>query len=504
MKPIPGISMVVILFWGILLSCGKPQPMTIITGRMEEGTSPFLVLCKDSERYGFRDWLPTLDTAHLEEDGSFRFAFEAKEPDFYQLCDDRGYPVTVSLWLAPGDSLDVIGARKENRMVFRYGGAHAGAYAYYTQRDSLYRQEPLYGDAYEDEYELPIDTFTQLQQRRLDWEKSLIRSVFGDTPEWQQIRRHVEDERRYSNYENYFRYLYYHYYYTQDTFIYLIPDTTFYAFMRDIDLTYVPSSYMYEYQRFLGAYIENRIEYVYGDLPDSTRFSKDLSHRFEIIRKEFTGRARDMAILSMGQNFGHALEHDDFFEITDSLKTFLTQDGTDPLVLKKFLAIKSGYDQLKPGAPAPDIALPDIQGDTIRLSDLRGKVLYIDFWGTWCYPCLQELPNSLVLHEKFKDDPVEFVFIGLESGEEQVTRWREFITGQKGISYASFLPRQVYPGIHLLAEGQMGNPQIRPYKISFAPTYMLIDAEGRIVTARAPRPGREKTEMMIRDLLATM
>ena len=159
-------------------------------------------------------------------------------------------------------------------------------------------------------------------------------------------------------------------------------------------------------------------------------------------------------------------------------------------------------DKLRPGSPAPDIALPDIVGDTVRLSDHLGKVLYIDFWGTWCYPCLQEFPHSLELQAKFVGDPVEFIFVGLESGEDQISTWKEFILGERSLSYAPFLEQRRYPGIHLLSEGQFSNPALSPYMLRMAPTYVLIDRQGRIVSAQAPRPSDDHTEELIRDALS--
>ena len=46
------------------------------------------------------------------------------------------------------------------------------------------------------------------------------------------------------------------------------------------------------------------------------------------------------------------------------------------------------------GRPAPDIPFKDIDGKEMRLSDFKGKVLYVDFWATWCLPCLFPLPSS--------------------------------------------------------------------------------------------------------------
>ena len=56
------------------------------------------------------------------------------------------------------------------------------------------------------------------------------------------------------------------------------------------------------------------------------------------------------------------------------------------------------------GAPAPEVALTDLQGKEVRLSDYRGKVVLLNFWATWCKPCKEEMPAMQAAYDKFRDD----------------------------------------------------------------------------------------------------
>lgn len=66
------------------------------------------------------------------------------------------------------------------------------------------------------------------------------------------------------------------------------------------------------------------------------------------------------------------------------------------------LSQSSKYEPLKVGMTAPDFELPDLDGKNMRLSDLRGKVVFLNFWATWCKPCREEMPSMEVLYKNFE------------------------------------------------------------------------------------------------------
>ena len=70
-------------------------------------------------------------------------------------------------------------------------------------------------------------------------------------------------------------------------------------------------------------------------------------------------------------------------------------------------------NDLKPwtGGPAPQLALRDLAGHPVKLSDFKGKVVVVNFWATWCKPCLNEIPDLSKVYSKYKDKGV--VFLGV-------------------------------------------------------------------------------------------
>lgn len=128
----------------------------------------------------------------------------------------------------------------------------------------------------------------------------------------------------------------------------------------------------------------------------------------------------------------------------------------------------------QPGNPAPDFELMDDNGKMVKLSDLRGKVVYLDFWGRGCGPCIYEFKNSAPkLYEKYKDFDIAYVYINVSDNEKN---WK------KGIAEFNL------QGINLIAEGWEQHPTCQAYNVKGIPHYVLIDREGKIVNNKCDRP----------------
>lgn len=98
---------------------------------------------------------------------------------------------------------------------------------------------------------------------------------------------------------------------------------------------------------------------------------------------------------------------------------------------------KLGIERSEKRTAAPDFALEDLSSRRLRLKDLRGKVVFLNFWATWCIPCRQEMPTMEKLHREFKGQGLEVVAINFREDKKEV---RKFF-GELGLTFTALLDR---------------------------------------------------------------
>ena len=79
--------------------------------------------------------------------------------------------------------------------------------------------------------------------------------------------------------------------------------------------------------------------------------------------------------------------------------------------------------QLVPGAPAPDFISQDLAGQSVRISDYRGKVLVVDFWATWCSPCIASMPHTQEVAAKYASQGVAVLAVCTGDKRSRFADW---------------------------------------------------------------------------------
>lgn len=120
---------------------------------------------------------------------------------------------------------------------------------------------------------------------------------------------------------------------------------------------------------------------------------------------------------------------------------------------------------LRPGRPAPDFTLRDLEGQPVSLSQFRGKVVLLDFWASWCGPCIGNLPYIREIQKKTTDLPMVFLNLSLDS---DAAAWRKAIE-EHGIE-----------GVHVRSGGSGSDPAI-DYNVRGIPAYFLVDPQGMVL-----------------------
>ena len=140
--------------------------------------------------------------------------------------------------------------------------------------------------------------------------------------------------------------------------------------------------------------------------------------------------------------------------------------------------IKEKYDRiktLKKGSPSPSFNYPDSSGKNISLESLKGKLVYVDVWATWCGPCKAQIPFLKQLEEKYREEDIAFVSLSIDQ-LKNISKWKNMIVDKE------------LEGIQIIADKAWRSKFVTDYVIEGIPRFILIDKDGNLMDPMAPRP----------------
>jgi thiol-disulfide isomerase/thioredoxin len=168
--------------------------------------------------------------------------------------------------------------------------------------------------------------------------------------------------------------------------------------------------------------------------------------------------------------------HQGITPATDSLLASLRKEDGYALYEPTISQQYAKWQALLPGQTAPNFSGITTKGEVLSLTDLKGKVVYVDVWATWCVPCRQEFPQAKQLQKRFPNsEQVAFLYVSID---RDAAAWRKFLEDDAE-----------FKGVHMnQPPGEHFNSLWGTYQLSSIPRYMLIDQAGKIVDVNAARP----------------
>jgi peroxiredoxin len=149
------------------------------------------------------------------------------------------------------------------------------------------------------------------------------------------------------------------------------------------------------------------------------------------------------------------------------------------------LFLKIGIQFIKGDKKAPNFSLEDLKGKKLELRNFKGKVVFLNFWATWCGPCKEEMPSIEALYQQFKEK--DFVFLTISVDYEGKKPVKEFIEKQ----------RYTFP---VLLDPKCETLDL--YKVTRIPTTFIIDKNRKIIgKATGPRDWKSPEAISLLNLL---
>ncbi|WP_373521710.1 TlpA family protein disulfide reductase [Aquiflexum sp.] len=465
----------------VLGSCNEKDSQTIVCGILPDLQNATITLIPVDDYFPglkSKEAFPTVMTDSL---GRFSFSFTSTEPNFYQIISNNYHQLKADIFIDSNDSIYIEQSSWSEEPKFLIGGKGSEKLRHLEKDYTIFPKDKLFFD------KITSDHFTsELEFKRfidsIHFERVNALNSFSSIPKV--VKKYhlntLDAERAAFLLEHLER----RNYYTHGEFDYFFPDKTYYTFLDSIyfnnDFSKTTSAKLLS-----GKYLTDKAQLAFKNRNEEEWWKENLNWKLNFIAHQTKSSWTDILALSTIGEYSFGLIADDFFDHLKLFEDNMRSHFSSDINRNRFELNIASFKNLEPGSQAPDFVLPDSNGVLHKLSDFKGKIVYIDFWGTWCYPCIEEIPDALSLQEKYKDKPVNFVYVALEHSSD-IIRWKEFIAG-KNQRFGKFLDNKPFPGVHLVAEDQFRNEAIRDYKINFAPTHVLIDQNGKIVKARAKR-----------------
>lgn len=427
------------------------------------------------------EWIEVYaDSTKLDNDGRFKLNFDFDKPKNARLFIDSQY---VSLFLVDGDSLNlnVDYPKFDETINFNGKGSSDNNYLVAEAQIDFYseaRKSSSFTDS--KQYTHFVDS---IENENIKLFKEFKSNGYEPlyTPEFL----------KYINAANKYKYINVKESYTikydriKNGFVNRELPEDYLDFLKDINLNdqeiYENSYYSVAVNNYFSHFydrlkLENDSDTLSNIQKNELRILRDYNNRKSLLK----GKALDFQITDfVKMKIVYKYTSDKFLEL-------LFEDYKKTCKNKEYISIiekiYSKSQKLLKGKPAPEFSFLDSNGKQISLSSFKGKVVYLDFWATWCGPCIIEMKNSKALEEKLKDQK-DLVFLKINVRDNKDS-WLKYISKEK------------LGGINIHATLEESAKVMQEYNFDGIPKYVLLDKQGNIININAYGPGSDEKSIL--------
>lgn len=447
------ISLILTIACALCAACQSPKPTETVhlKGQLVEmGTNPVTMAYNGTASMlgDSRDIL-----IHTDENGYFDTLITLKEPTYFNISRN-------TLYLTPGDDMTVHITTNNKEATFQGIGAQANNYM-------KYRLFPKGGSYIEggnnlrgsfEETKALVDSLAEIRKNEL----AHLDSVSEEFKQLENARIQADVLNSYLSYLSYAS-----------------------AYSRDTDRETIRQQYE-EFKQKITPYTQAMFPSLMDERFLNVAVVRDVLHNlFDERNAAWTER---LNIPARTQELYEAYKHVSLLRrqadkaTIDSVETFIASMQYPDLANELNLKVKQ-VSQLLPGKPAFDMKLTNVEGNVHRLSEFKGKVLYLDFWATWCGPCIQESPYFEALSKEYAGKDIVFIPISQDTNQKA---WKGYLETHK-----KELPQY----------NSVDNTARTNWQIFYIPRFVVIDKDFNIADAYAPVPSDKEAIKTILDTL---
>lgn len=451
------LSILSVAFLLLFISCEQKDPINpsiTIGGQIENPEVDEIEVFFGDEMSSFS----------IHEDGSFLIQIDSDEPKTYTLRAER---IFFSVFLSPGDSIHITTNAKDFKNTFKLSGDKVLENTYLFEKDNFYFDSNIMGLLEQDKnsyFEGKNKFFSQQKER---FEKLLDENVIDpDFLKMEEAYFQFEPlifDIQYPNYQAYFHGI------SEEDVDFPKEETK--VKLAQIDLGRVDLLNARSYTSIVDLFLSQKANEIISqdtllqEVPDGHEKAKFLA--MENLLKN-----QDVKDYFHYTHVKSKLDYEGPVHSKPAMDKFMAENKSPKLEEKLKKALEK-WAPIMPGEAVPDFSFVNVAGDEVKLSDLRGTLVYIDIWATWCKPCIAEHPHWDQLKEEYKGKPVSFLTISIDDSKEDWIRMLE----DKNME-----------GLQWLAENAWKSEITKHFMVYSIPRFLLFDKEGKIIDSSAERP----------------